>query len=429
MLKRFLGRLRISTRLLFAFGAIILLVGLLGLAALQDVVALSQLTNRLVEHPLRVIDESQQALNEMALIQRNILTILGRGELDRDAVVRDIGELDRRLDGHLQVIRTQYLGPREDVVNAVRTLEQWRAMRTRTLALNAAGEYLEVDMLLDERRQAAVDAEDGMRRILQFGRTTADEFRSHADRERRRSIVSMSIAMGVFIVVAIVASLVLTRSITGPLAELRERMIALAAGDLATEVPYRDGDTELAAIARSVQVVKEASLAMESGRWIKSTLAELGAALQQADTTQDLAARAINALTPRLGARMGLFYLWEESTSQLVPAASYGQSERRFPLTRLNLGQGLAGECALQRARIVLDEVPENYACIVSGTGESPPRSVVIEPVLSKGKLLGVLEIGSFHPLDEQQRALLDELVPILGLNLEILARSARSAA
>jgi putative methionine-R-sulfoxide reductase with GAF domain/CHASE3 domain sensor protein len=429
MLSTLINRLRISTRLLFGFGVITLLVGVLGVAALQDVLALSSLANRLADHPLRVIDESQQALNEMALIQRDVLAIVGRGDLDREALAREIGELDQRIDTRLQVVRTQYLGPSEDVVGATRAVEEWRRLRTRTLSLYQAGEYFEIDQMLEQRARIAAEAEQSVQRILHHARNNAAEFRQAAESKKAGSILRLSLAMGVFIVTGVLISLVLTRSITGPLEHLRARMLALADGDLEVEIPYREDETELGAIARGVQVVKEAALSIEARRWVKSTLAELGAVLQQAGTPQEMARSAISALVPRIGASVGVFWLWEEDAGLLVPAGSYGQSEGRFPLTRLRPGQGLAGECALQRTRIVLDQVPEDYACIVSGTGEAAPRSVVIEPVVSKGKLLGVVEIGSFHPLDDQQHALLEELLPILGLNLEILARGARSAA
>src|SRR5262245_66322148 len=102
MLSPYLNRLRISTRLFAAFGSIILLVGVLGAFALRDIVELSTLTNRLVDHPLRVIDLSQQALNSMALIQRDLLAIIGRDrDFDRAALPRDIEVLDRQLDAPL----------------------------------------------------------------------------------------------------------------------------------------------------------------------------------------------------------------------------------------------------------------------------------------------------------------------------------------
>jgi GAF domain-containing protein len=87
-------------------------------------------------------------------------------------------------------------------------------------------------------------------------------------------------------------------------------------------------------------------------------------------------------------------------------------------------GEGLIGQCALSRKPVTLDEVPENYLHIDSGSGAALPRHITIRPLLLRDQLVGVLEFASFAPPSPVHQALLDELLPMAALTLENLNRA-----
>ena len=53
----------------------------------------------------------------------------------------------------------------------------------------------------------------------------------------------------------------------------------------------------------------------------------------------------------------------------------------------LGLGEGLVGQCALEKKTLLLNYVPAAYIRITSGLGEAPPRSIVVLPVLFEGQI------------------------------------------
>ena len=63
----------------------------------------------------------------------------------------------------------------------------------------------------------------------------------------------------------------------------------------------------------------------------------------------------------------------------------------------------------------------------MSGVGEAAPAQATAWPVTSQDELLAVLEFASFRPLAGNEKALLDELLPVVGMSLEILARNLRT--
>ncbi|QPK64768.1 response regulator [Methylomonas sp. LL1] len=423
-----INELKISSRLAFGFGILLLLVAILGGLSLQHIFTLSSLMNRISDHPLRVIDETQQAITNIISIQRDIRDLI-RGDrlINPEELSNNIRKMDQELDQHLQVIRERYLGAPEDIAEAENALSNWRKLRDQTLVFEKNGQLDALDKLLPERRRYAIETVNEFQNILSFARIKARALRADADAETQRAVIRMGLIIAALMLLGGLIAWLITRSVSKPLEILRLRMMALAAGDLSVEIPYREGNSELTAMAQAVQVFKEASAKLESQRWVKSTLSRLSTTLQSATTPLELAQQAIISLVPELGGGAGVFYCWDEAGQSLELLGSYGLKKRRHLLTQFKMGEGLVGQAALERSTIILTEVPDDYARIVSGIGEAPPRTILVAPVLSKDKVLAVVEIGSFASFSPEQQTLIDEVLPILALNLEILERNART--
>ncbi len=53
-------------------------------------------------------------------------------------------------------------------------------------------------------------------------------------------------------------------------------------------------------------------------------------------------------------------------------------------------GEGLVGQCALEKRMLSVDELPADYVRIRSGIGQACPRSLLVVPVLFEGEAKGV---------------------------------------
>jgi PAS domain-containing protein len=118
------------------------------------------------------------------------------------------------------------------------------------------------------------------------------------------------------------------------------------------------------------------------------------------------------------------FYVLNGEDRRLHRIATYGLADGDDTSASLGLGEGLAGECARQRAATKLSNLPPDYLRINSGTGGAAPTNVIALPVISQDDLLGVVEFASFHAFDENERALLDELLPVTALSLQVLSHN-----
>ncbi|WP_233523361.1 response regulator [Dyella solisilvae] len=231
----------------------------------------------------------------------------------------------------------------------------------------------------------------------------------------------LSLLVGIFVIA------MTFRLITWPLRRMTNLMTRLAAHDHSVEVREIERRDEIGEIARALQVFKQMAIETSAQTWVKTNVSQIASELQAAPDQREFAEYLTSTLVPLLQAGVGIFYLYDEERRLLHLIGSYGFQQRRHLSTEYALGEGLVGQCAVERKVITLRDVPDDYVRIHSGSGEATPRSITLLPMMLRNKLLGVLELGSFQPLTEHQQRLLDELLPIASLSLENIGRALRT--
>src|SRR5581483_6321277 len=91
------------------------------------------------------------------------------------------------------------------------------------------------------------------------------------------------------------------------------------------------------------------------------------------------------------------------------------------------VGESLVGQAALERQSIALADPPGDYVAIASGLGEATPRAVIVMPVLFEDQVMAVIELASFNPFTEVQRAFLDQLGETIGIVLNTIQATMRT--
>jgi PAS domain S-box-containing protein len=115
-----------------------------------------------------------------------------------------------------------------------------------------------------------------------------------------------------------------------------------------------------------------------------------------------------------------------ESDGRYNLLASYGYRERKHLNSSFAVGEGLIGQCVMEKASILLT-APQDYIRINSGLGEGPPACIIVQPIIQGDRVLGVLEMASFQQFAEREIAVLDALQPLLATSMEILDRNLKT--
>ncbi len=98
--------------------------------------------------------------------------------------------------------------------------------------------------------------------------------------------------------------------------------------------------------------------------------------------------------------------------------AGYGYKQRKHLSNVFELGEGLVGQCALEKERILLTSVPADYVQISSGLGEATPLNIIVLPILFEGSVRAVIELASFEAFSPAHQSLLEQLTESIGLVL-----------
>src|SRR5207248_5398671 len=92
-----------------------------------------------------------------------------------------------------------------------------------------------------------------------------------------------------------------------------------------------------------------------------------------------------------------------------------------------HVGEGLIGQAAAEKQRILLTNVPDDYIQINSGLGESKPLNIIVLPIIFEGQIYGVMELATFNHFSETYQSLLDQLTESIGVVLNTIQANTRT--
>ena len=251
------------------------------------------------------------------------------------------------------------------------------------------------------------------------------EAAQHRDVVEVRAVTWITMLLTIALGLSVVA--MTFRLITRPIRRMTDLMTRLANHDHSVEIRQLERRDEIGEIARALQVFKQMSIETAAQTWVKTQVSQIASDLQKAESEREFAEQLTGTLGPLLECGVVVFYRYDEEQHRLRLQGTYGYQQRRHLGTEYTLGEGLVGQCAVEMKPITLQNVPDDYVRIHSGTGESSPRAITVLPMIYRGKLLGVIELASFQHFTDPQQRLLQELVPIAALSLENLGRALRT--
>ncbi|MBS4097353.1 MAG: response regulator [Sulfuricella sp.] len=421
-----LKNMPIFGRLSLGFAAMLTMACLMGGLALYNIRTLADLADRMYRHPLAVINNVHSAKEGILAIRQEMNHLLHASPAEAEEIKQKVEDYEIRIANNMGVIRKQYLGPIDDVDAIDGLLTSWWYERAEIFRLAQSGKGREAFILLhdtDARRAPLLDERIG--RIQNFAVNRAAWFNHEAHRTwESMSTVTIALMLGLLLVGGLGAWLI-TRGIVHPLNTLRAAMSRLAGGDLSTPVPLTERTDEVGDMARAVAVFKAEGHKAEALRWVRSNVSELSAAMRVADTMEELAEHLLTRLMALLDGASGRFYLFHPESDRLDAIAHFA----RVPGAPESFarGAGSVGQCAAERRPIFLTDLPPAQYAIATGMGEALPASVVAYPVVWAEQLLAVIEVAAFHAFDDSRLALLDALMPAIGVNMEVLNRSLRT--
>lgn len=114
-----------------------------------------------------------------------------------------------------------------------------------------------------------------------------------------------------------------------------------------------------------------------------------------------------------LNANQGALYVIndEEDVETLELSSCYAYEKKKYLNQKIKKGQGLVGQCWLERKSIYMTQVPDDYVRITSGLGYSTPRCILIVPLVFNEKIQGIIELASFKPFEDYELNFVEKVI------------------
>ncbi len=145
---------------------------------------------------------------------------------------------------------------------------------------------------------------------------------------------------------------------------------------------------------------------------------------------QQLADEVLRSLVKYVEGNQGaLFLLNEEDKNNhfLEIVSIYAWDRKKYLNMQVKLGEGLIGACALEKEKIMLTEIPDEYITITSGLGEANPSCILMVPLKQDEKVLGVLEIASFKVFEKHEIEFLEKISETVAATVSTVKINAKT--
>jgi len=424
-----LNRLKIGTKIGVSFAlslATLTTIGLISYQSTNDLIETSRQENHTYQVLSQLEDLSLQVTNAETG-QRGYLITGEQSYLEPynaaiNVLDQKIKELQRLTADNPNQQR------RLDILQPLITKKLDELKKTIDLRQNQGFEASQKIVLTDQGKQLMGEIRKVILAMKTEENTLLKQRSEKAQAAAQETIASIVYSIPLFSLILGLIGFALTRNISAPLKQVSDLAEKMADGDLLVNLPDSDRQDEIGVLTRTfnqmIVNLRNTTQKNEEQNWLKSNLAEFTQMLQGHRNLESASRLILSNLAPLVGASQGVFYLMDSINDQpiLKLLSSYAYKERKNLANQFRLGEGLVGQCALEKQRILLTEVPSDYIRITSGLGEAPPLNIIVLPILFETQVNAVLELASFGPFNHLHLTFLEQLTENLGVFLNNIA-------
>jgi HAMP domain-containing protein/CheY-like chemotaxis protein/signal transduction histidine kinase len=214
----------------------------------------------------------------------------------------------------------------------------------------------------------------------------------------------------------------LAANLTTQVRAIAEVATAVTKGDLTRSIQV-DARGEVAELKDNINTMID-NLRLTTDRnteqdWLKTNLARFTNMLQGQRDLQTVGRVLLTELTPLVNAQLGVIYQVEAGEPPFLRLLSaFADDGAHGHLQRMEFGEGLIGQCAADKRRMLINTMPAHAVPIGSALFKVVPQNIVVLPVLFENEVKAVIELASVTAFTALQMAFLEQLTDGIGIVL-----------
>ncbi len=215
----------------------------------------------------------------------------------------------------------------------------------------------------------------------------------------------------------------LADNLTNQVRAIAEVATAVTKGDLTRSIQV-EARGEVAELKDNINTMID-NLRLTTDRnteqdWLKTNLARFTGMLQGQRDLATVGRMLLSELAPLINAQQGVIYQMggdSANSEGLVLLSTFADSHEGY-LKEVRVGEGLIGQCAAEKHRMLIAELPKTAAPIRSGLFEAVPKNVIVLPVLFEDRVKAVIELASLSSFTASHLSFLEQLTSSIGIVL-----------
>ncbi|MBS1803190.1 MAG: HAMP domain-containing protein [Acidobacteria bacterium] len=223
----------------------------------------------------------------------------------------------------------------------------------------------------------------------------------------------------------------LADNLTNQVRAIAEVATAVTKGDLTRSIQV-EARGEVAELKDNINTMID-NLRLTTDRnteqdWLKTNLARFTGMLQGQRDLATVGSMLLSELAPLINAQQGVIYQMGAEESNLGLLSTFADSPEGY-VKEVRVGEGLVGQCASEKRRMLITELPKKTAPIRSGLFKAVPKNVIVLPVLFEDRVKAVIELASLSSFTASHLAFLEQLTSSIGIVLNSIEATMQTEA
>jgi signal transduction histidine kinase/DNA-binding response OmpR family regulator/HAMP domain-containing protein len=387
--------LKIATQLKIGFGAMMLLVAVLGFISYQQTNKIALQTVTMYNHPLQVRRALGAFKFDITAIHRDMKDLfLPEGESRMTMIINNIEIYKSSAFSQLDIVYRWYLGPHSDIDTLKQNFIVWNSMREETIRLLREGKATEAALRTISSGIAGNQVEvlyRSLEKIDIFARNKADSLYITSQELKSSLNTQLMILFAAFLVLLLLISNFLIRAIRLPIDELSETAVRFREGDL-TARSSNTSKNEFGGLAASFNSLVNT---IQANTEISNKVVMLTGKMLSEDDAKNFFQSTLQIMMDQTGSQMAAAYLLSDDKKHYEHFESIGIDDDAKKSFSASGHEGEFGAAVSTHKIQHLKNVPEATRFLYNTVkGKFIPNEIITIPIVSGGEVIAIISLA-----------------------------------
>ncbi|RLD52603.1 MAG: hypothetical protein DRI94_02595 [Bacteroidetes bacterium] len=129
----------------------------------------------------------------------------------------------------------------------------------------------------------------------------------------------------------------------------------------------------------------------------------------------NLSYNIIRSVVNYIDALMGGIYLYDKENENIELISAYAYETQKHFNVSFKPGEGIVGACILEKKKVVLNNIPEDYIKIATGLGSGTPAFIAVIPIVFKNEINAAVEVAFMNKPEDYKIEFIEQLSDSIG--------------